>query len=136
MSPAHRRMNEKVLVVMIMDSLVQVANAKCSDELKRKPPMKPAVIFAKRCQGEAVKYFLLAGIYRKFSIIMAIKVSIIKLLRVIIPKGMSSIPILMISTSKTKNINIPAPNPNVLIATLPPKIRKRHPMILDAFLCC
>lgn len=43
--------------------LIQKDKARKSDTVTKYPPNKPAEIFAKRCEGEVFKYFLLAGIF-------------------------------------------------------------------------
>lgn len=54
-------------VISTLTWLTQKDKARKSDTVTMYPPNKPAEIFAKRCKGEVLKYFLLAGIFLQIS---------------------------------------------------------------------
>lgn len=59
---AHKIKAEKVLVMITVTWLNQLAKAMWNNTETISPPKIAAVILANRCQGDGVRYFLLAGI--------------------------------------------------------------------------
>ena len=59
---AHKIKAEKVLVIITVTWSNQLAKAIWNITATIRPPKMAAEIFANRCAGEGVKYFLLAGI--------------------------------------------------------------------------
>lgn len=63
---AQRIKAEKVLVMITATWLNQLAKAMWNNTATINPPKMAAVILAKRCVGELVRYFLLAGILEQY----------------------------------------------------------------------
>lgn len=59
---AHKIKAEKVLVMITVTWFTQLAKAMWNRTETISPPRMAAVILANRCQGDEVRYFLLAGI--------------------------------------------------------------------------